>query len=147
MSDGTIKISDFGIAAAIGTTSDDDSIQGTIYYTAPETIAGSPVAISNDIYSMGIVFFELLTGQLPFDGESVEEVALKQMKKRFPEASKIVPSIPRSIDKIIIQACRKRPDERFLTSADMNQAIVAAMSDSGTFHERKGLFRKIFGFK
>ena len=147
MSDGTLKISDFGIAAPIGTVNEGDSIQGTIYYCAPEVITGAPVAIANDIYSMGVVFFELLTGQVPFDGTSVEEVAMKQMKKRFPEASKIVPSVPRSIDRIIIQACRKRIDERYLTAMDMHQAIVAAMSDTGNFHERKGLLSRIFGFK
>ncbi len=147
MSDGTLKISDFGIAAPIGTTNEGDSIQGTIYYCAPEVITGAPVAIANDIYSMGVVFFELLTGQVPFDGQSVEEVAMKQMKKRFPEASKIVPSVPRSIDRIIIQACRKRVDERYLTAMEMHQAIVAAMSDTGNFRERKGLLSRIFGFK
>ena len=147
MSDGTLKISDFGIAAPIGTTSEGDSIQGTIYYCAPEMIMGAPVAISNDIYSMGVIFYEMLTGQLPFDGQTVEEVAMKQMRKRFPEASKIVPSTPRTIDKIIIQACRKRSEERFLTAVDMNQAIVKAMSDTENFKERKGLLRKLFGFK
>ncbi len=147
MSDGTLKISDFGIAAPIGTPNEGDSIQGTIYYCAPEVITGAPVAIANDIYSMGVVFFELLTGQVPFDGSSVEEVAMKQMKKRFPEASKIVPSVPRSIDRIIIQACRKRVEERYLTAMEMHQAIVAAMSDTGNFRERKGLLSRIFGFK
>ena len=147
MSDGTLKISDFGIASSIGTANDGDSIQGTIYYCAPEMIMGEPVAISNDIYSMGIIFFELLTGQLPFDGQNVEEVVMKHLKKRFPEPSKIVPSIPRSIDKIISIACRKRAAERYVTANDMNQAIVKAMSDTDTFKERKGLLRKLFGFK
>ncbi|MBR1846285.1 MAG: serine/threonine protein kinase [Bacilli bacterium] len=147
MSDGTLKISDFGIAAPIGTTNEGDSIQGTIYYCAPEMIMGAPVAISNDIYSMGIIFYEMLTGSVPFDGQSVEEVAMKQMRKRFPEASKTVPSVPRSIDKIIIQACRKRAEERFMTAMEMNQAIVRAMSDTENFKERKGLLRKLFGFK
>ena len=147
MSDGTLKISDFGIATSIGAAAEGDSIQGTIYYCSPETIMGAPAAISNDIYSMGIIFYELLTGQVPFDGESVEEVAIKQVRRRFPEASKVVPSVPRSIDKIIIQACRKRPEERFLTAIDMNQAIVKVTSDTDNFKERKGLFRRIFGFK
>lgn len=147
MSDGTLKISDFGIAASIGTPPEGDSIQGTIYYCAPEVLVGAPSAISNDIYSMGVIFFELLTNQLPFDGETVEEVAMKQMRKRFPEASKIVPSVPRSIDRIIVQACRKRPEERYLNAVDMNQDIVRAMSDTDNFKERRGLLSKLFGFK
>ena len=147
MSDGTIKISDFGISTPIGSYCKGDTIQGTIYYCAPEVLTGAPASIANDIYSMGVVFFENLTGQLPFDGASLEEVALKQLKKRFPEPSKILPSIPKSIDKIIITACRKRPEERYPTSEAMHQAIVDAVSDKSNFMERKGILSRIFGFK
>ena len=147
MSDGTLKISDFGIAAAIGTPNEGDSIQGTVYYCAPEMLTGEPVAISNDIYSMGVIFYELLTGQVPLDGANVEEVALKIMRKKFPEPSKIVPSIPRSIDRIIIEATRKRVEERYLTAMDLNQEIVRAMSDTDNFKERRSLLSKLFGFK
>ena len=96
---------------------------------------------------MGVVFFELLTGTVPFDGQSIQEVAMKQMNKRFPEPSKIVPNIPKAIDKIIITACRKRPEERYLTAAEMHDAIADAMADRENFKERKGLLSKIFGFK
>ena len=147
MSDGTVKISDFGIAAPIGTANEGDAIQGTIYYCAPEVLTGAPTSIANDIYSMGVVFYECLTGFLPFDGNSLEEVALKQLKKRFPEPSKLVPSIPKSIDKIIITACRKRPEERYPSAIKMHDAIVEAMSDRENFKERKGILSRIFGFK
>lgn len=147
MSDGTIKISDFGIATPIGTRFNGDSIQGTIYYCAPEVLTGEPASIANDIYSMGIVFFETLTGQVPFDGASLEDVALKQIKKRFPEPSKIIPTIPKQIDKIIITACRKRPEERYPTAEAMHQALVNAISDKDNFSERKGILSRIFGFK
>ena len=138
MSDGTLKISDFGIAARIGTPNDGDSIQGTVYYCAPEVIDGGPAAVANDIYALGVIYYELLTGQVPFDGQNVEEVMIKHKRNRFPEASKTVPSVPRAVDKIIIDACRKRADERFATAYQMKQAI------SG---ERKGLLQRIFGFK
>lgn len=147
LADGTVKISDFGIAAQIGYESQDDSVPGTIYYCAPEMLTGGPASIANDIYSMGIVFYECLTGRVPFDGQTPEEVAMKQIKKRFPEPSKSVPSLPRSIDKIIITACRKRADERFVSAEQMHQAILDAMADKDNFKERKGLFSKIFGFK
>ena len=147
MSDGTVKISDFGIAAPIGSSNEGDAIQGTIYYCAPEVLTGAPTSIANDIYSMGVVFYECLTGFLPFDGSSLEEVALKQLKKRFPEPSKLVPSIPKSIDKIIITACRKRPEERYSSAAKMHDAIVEAMSDRDNFKERRGILSRIFGFK
>ena len=148
LSDGSIKISDFGIAAPIGTRSGDDAIQGTIYYCAPEVLTGAPASIANDIYSMGVVFYECLTGQVPFDGASLEEVAIKQLKKRFPEPSKLVPGLPKSIERIIITACRKRPEERYLTAAAMHEDIVEAMKDKGPFKkEKKGLLSRIFGFK
>lgn len=70
LSDGSIKISDFGIAAPIGTRSGDDAIQGTIYYCAPEVLTGAPASIANDIYSMGVVFYECLTGQVPLTGRA-----------------------------------------------------------------------------
>ncbi len=148
LSDGSIKISDFGIAAPIGTRSGDDAIQGTIYYCAPEVLTGAPASIANDIYSMGVVFYECLTGQVPFDGASLEEVAIKQLKKRFPEPSKLVPGLPKSIERIIITACRKRPEERYLTASAMHEDIVEAMKDKGSFKkEKKGLLSRIFGFK
>ncbi len=148
LSDGTIKISDFGIAAPIGTPEEGDAIQGTIYYCAPEVLTGAPASIANDIYSMGVVFYECLTGQVPFDGENLEEVALKQIKKRFPEPSRLVPSLPKSIERIIITACRKRPEERYLTSSSMHEAILEAMKDKESFRgERRGLLSRIFGFK
>lgn len=148
LSDGTIKITDFGIAAPIGYSSSGDSIQGTIYYCAPEVLTGAPASIANDVYSMGAVFYECLTGQLPFEGNSLEEVALKQIKKRFPEPSKLVPSLPKSIERIVITACRKRPEERYLTSSSMHEAILEAMKEKESWKgERKGLLSRIFGFK
>ncbi len=147
MSDGTLKIADFGIATPIGEKPKSDAIQGTIYYCSPEVLTGAPASVSNDIYSMGVLFFEILTGQVPFDGANPEEVALKQIKKRFPEPSRVIPSIPKSIDKIILTACRKSPQERYPSAKAMHDAIVKAMSDKENFKEKKGLFSRIFGFK
>lgn len=147
MSDGTVKITDFGIATPIGYASDSDAIQGTIYYCAPEVLTGAAASIANDIYSMGVVFYECLTGYLPFDGASLEEVALKQLKKRFPEPSKLMPDIPKTIDKIIITACRKRPDERYSSASAMHDAIVEAMGEGESFKDKRGILSRIFGFK
>ena len=147
MSDGTLKISDFGIAAPIGTASDGDSIQGTIYYCSPEVLTGGPALPTNDIYAMGICFYELLIGNVPFDGETLDKVALKQMKKRFPEPSRLNPSVPRTIDRIILTACRKRADERYPSAEAMHDDIVKAMADKDNFKQRRGILSKIFGFK
>ncbi|MCR5079181.1 MAG: hypothetical protein K6B65_04635, partial [Bacilli bacterium] len=88
-----------------------------------------------------------ITGQVPFDGTDPEEVALKQIKKRFIEPSKIIPSIPKSIDRIIITACRKRPDERYISAEAMHQAILSAINDKENFKERRSILSRIFGFK
>lgn len=145
--DGTVKITDFGIATPVGQKAVGDAIQGTVFYCAPEILVGKSADVQSDIYSMGIVFYELLTGQLPFEGKSPEEVAMKQIKHRFPEPSKMLPSIPRSIDKIIITACRKRPEERYQSALEMHDVILKAVSDKENFKERKGLMSKLFGFK
>ena len=147
MSDGTLKITDFGIAAPIGSKGESDAVQGTIYYVAPEALMGEPVSIASDIYSMGVVFYEILTGQLPFDGKTVDEVAVKVMKRRMIEPSKVLPTIPKSIEKIIITACRKRPEERYRSAAEMHDSIMEAMGEREGFKERKGLLSRIFGFK
>ena len=140
-------MSDFGISIPIGTLPAGDAIQGTIYYCAPEVLLGKPAEISNDIYSMGVVFFELLTGTVPFDGSTPDEVAMKQLKTRFPEASKAIPSLPHSIDKLIATACRKHPSERFITADAFREAILETMKDLDNFKERKVFFSKLFGFK
>ncbi len=147
MNDGTLKISDFGISAPIGKKEVGDAVEGTVYYCAPEVLTGKPASIANDIYSMGVVFYEILVGAVPFDGVSAEEIAMKQITKRFPEPSKKAPSIPKSIDKIIIDACRKRPEERYQSAAEMHEAIVKAMEDKEHFKEKKGILSRIFGFK
>jgi eukaryotic-like serine/threonine-protein kinase len=147
MNDGSIKIADFGISSAVGEKENGDAVSGTVYYTAPEILMGAESSIASDIYSMGVVFYEILTGGVPFDGEKVEDVALKQIKDHFPEPSKRVPDIPRSLDKIVVKACRKRPEERFSSALEMHDAIVAAMKDEKSFKERRGLLSRLFGFK
>ena len=147
MNDGTLKIADFGISAPIGRKEKGDAVEGTVYYCAPEVLTGKPASIANDIYSMGVVFYEMLVGSVPFDGVSAEDVAMKQISKRFPEPSKTVPSIPRIVDKIIITACRKRPEERYQSASEMHEAILKAMQDKENFKERKGILSRIFGFK
>ena len=147
LSDGTVKITDFGIASPVGAKEKGDSIQGTIFYCAPEIIIGQPATAESDVYSMGVLFFELLTGRVPFDGKTLEDVACKAVKQRFPEPSKIMPSVPLSIDKIIITACRKRPAERYRSALEMHDAILKAMADKENFKEKKTLLSKIFGFK
>lgn len=145
--DGSVKIADFGISTQLGEKQIGDAVTGTVYYTAPEILMGGEAGPSSDIYSMGIVFYEMLTGSIPFDGNSPEEVAIAQIKKHFPEPSRSISSIPKSLDKIVVKACRKRPEERYLSSMQMHDAIAYAMKDESSFSERKGFLARIFGFK
>ena len=144
---GELKIGDFGISTPIGTKPVGDSIQGTIYYCSPEVLMGKPAERSNDIYSMGVVFFEMLTGRIPFDGKCAEDIANRIVRSRFPEASKFMSSLPKSIDKLIAEACRKNPSERFASADEFHDAIVNFMNDKDQFKERKGLLQRLFGFK
>ena len=148
LADGSIKITDFGIASRKEeSSSDEKAVSGTVYYCAPEVLMGKDACVASDIYSMGIVFFELLTGTIPFDGATAEEIALKQIKTRFPEPSKILSSIPEALDKIIIKACRKRPEERYASSLLMHQAIEQIYSDERNFKEKRSWISRLFGFK
>lgn len=145
--DGTLKISDFGISCKIGEKPKGDAIQGTVYYCAPEVLLGEPASPCNDIYSMGVLFYEILIGAVPFDGDTPQDVAIKHMKKRFPEPIKMMPTIPESINRIIIEATRKRASERYESAEAMREDILKAMADKDGFKEKKGLLSKIFGFK
>lgn len=145
--DGSVKIADFGISTPVGEKNNGDAVSGTVYYTAPEILMGAEAGVASDIYSMGIVFYEMLTGSIPFDGNTPEEVAIAQIKKHFPEPSKTFPNIPKTVDKIVVKACRKRPEERYLSSLQMHDAILEATKDEESFKERRGFFSRLFGFK
>lgn len=147
LADGSIKISDFGIATRLGERAEGDRVPGTIFYTAPETLLSGTAIVQSDIYSMGIVFFELLTGRVPFDAGRTEEVALAHINKRMPEPSAFAPSVPRSLDRIVLKATRKRPHDRYRTSEEMRQAIEEALKSGNDFQERRGFLSRLFGFK
>lgn len=145
--DGSIKITDFGIATKIGEDTSEDAIAGTVYYCAPEILMGGKATFASDVYSMGIIFFEILTGTIPFDGTTAEEVAMAHIKKHFPEPSKYLTSIPKSLDKIVIKACRKRPEERYANAFLMMEDIKKVLADKDNFKEKKSLLSRLFGFK
>lgn len=145
--DGSIKIADFGISSKLGEKAEGDAVPGTVYYCAPEILMGQMAGVGSDIYSMGIIFFEILTGTVPFDGDGAEEIALAQIKKHFTEPSKLLPSIPKTLDKIVVKACRKRPEERYKSAKEMHDALVDVLQEKENFAEKKSFFAKIFGFK
>ena len=145
--DGSVKISDFGISTLIGEKTKGDGVSGTIYYTAPEIILGKECGVYSDIYSMGIVFYELLTGSVPFDASTPEEVALMHVKRHLQEPSRLNPLVGKPLDLIVIKATRKRPEERYHSAMEMHDAIAEALKNGNSYKEKRGLLSRLFGFK
>ena len=129
--DGQIKITDFGIAMALNATqlTQTNSVMGSVHYLPPEQAAGKGCTIQSDIYSMGIIFYELLTGELPFKGDSAVEIALKQMKDPLPDVHKMNKDIPQSIENIILKATAKNPKNRYQNVREMYQDLLTALND------------------
>ena len=123
--DGTIKITDFGIAMALNSTqlTQTNSVMGSVHYLPPEQASGKGCTIKSDIYSMGILFYELLTGNLPFKGDNAVEIALKHLKEPIPSVRKQNPSIPQSIENIILKATAKNPKNRYNDVKEMNRDL------------------------
>ena len=127
---GKVKITDFGIAVALSATAltQTNSVLGSVHYLSPEQARGGKATKLSDIYSLGIVFYELLTGQLPFTGQSPVSIALKHLQDDTPSVRKLNPSIPQSVENIILQSTAKDPFYRYSSVAEMQDAIVVALN-------------------
>ncbi len=145
--DGTVKISDFGISTEIGEKIVGDTVDGTVEYSAPEILTGKTSTPSADIYAIGIVFFEILVGRLPFTGKKTEDVAMKQIYNPMPLASEIRKDIPKTFDEVIIRATKKRPEERYSSAKEFKEALEKAVEEAGQIKEKRGILSRIFGFK
>lgn len=132
LDNGLIKITDFGIAMALNSTqlTQTNSVMGSVHYLPPEQAAGKGSTIRSDIYSMGVLMYELLTGEVPFKGDNAVEIALKHMKEPFPSIRKKMPEIPQSIENIILKATAKNPENRYKDAREMHQDIITAMDES-----------------
>lgn len=129
--DGCIKITDFGIAMALNSTqlTQTNSVMGSVHYLPPEQASGKGSTFRSDIYSMGILFYELLTGSLPFKGENAVEIALKHMRDPLPSVRKNNPAIPQSVENIIMKATAKNPKNRYASAEEMRQDLLTALND------------------
>ena len=136
--DGQIKITDFGIAMALNSTqlTQTNSVMGSVHYLPPEQANGKGSTIKSDIYSMGIIFYELLTGSLPFKGENAVEIALKQMKEPLPSLREDNPSIPVSVENVILKATAKNPKNRYSDSRAMHDDLLTVLDDSRINEEK-----------
>ena len=117
---GVAKITDFGIARAFGQPSESEErgVIGSVYYLSPEQAAGKPVTAQSDLYSLGVVLFEMLTGQLPYDGDTPAEVARQHLTSPTPSARRYDPEIPYDLDAIVTKALAKNPLLRYKTDDD-----------------------------
>lgn len=118
---GRVKVTDFGIARAVTSTTitQTGSVVGSVHYFSPEHAKGVVTGEKSDLYSLGIVIYQMLTGQLPFLGESPISVALKHLQEEFEEPSAVNPLIPQSVENIILKSMRKNPNERYQSALEM----------------------------
>lgn len=121
------KVTDFGLARALGASAMDDGevVWGTPAYFAPEQAAGDRVLPATDVYAMGIILYEMLTGQVPFRGKDDQEVARKQLYEAHVPVDKINPSIPEPLARIVDAAMAKNVNERFLTADHLREALIS----------------------
>ncbi len=129
--DGQIKITDFGIAMALNSTqlTQTNSVMGSVHYLPPEQASGKGSTIKSDIYSMGIIFYELLSGSLPFRGDNAVEIALKHMRDPLPSLREENSSIPQSIENIILRATAKNPKNRYEDARSMHDDLLTALNE------------------
>jgi len=127
--EGNVKITDFGIAMALSATSitQTNSVLGSVHYLSPEQARGGMATKKSDIYSLGIVMFELLTGRLPFSGESAVSIALKHLQSETPSLRRWNPDIPQSVENIVLKATAKDPFRRYESLEDMDDALMSAL--------------------
>ena len=128
--DGRVRVTDFGIARA-GTSdiTETGSVMGTAQYLSPEQAQGRPVDERADLYAIGIVLYELLTGQVPFDADSPVTVALKQVSEMPVPPAELVPAIPPAIDAVVLHALEKDPDRRWQNADEFIAALETARAE------------------
>lgn len=128
--DGTAKVTDFGIAVAFAETSltQTNSMLGSVHYLSPEQARGSKATIQSDIYAMGIIFFEMLTGHIPYDGDSAVTIALQHFQKPLPSVIDENPSVPQSLENVVIKATAKKLTDRYQTVSEMYVDLLSSLS-------------------
>ena len=142
LENGLIKITDFGIAMALNSTqlTQTNSVMGSVHYLPPEQANGKGSTLKSDIYSMGIVMYELLTGKLPYRGDNAVEIALKHLKEPMPSIREEFPNIPQSVANIIMIATAKNPKNRYNDAREMYEDLKTCL-DSSRSKEKPAIFK------
>lgn len=135
---GHIKVTDFGIAMALSSTTitHTNSVLGSVHYLSPEQARGGLSTKKSDIYSLGIVLFELLTARTPFEGESAVSIALKHLQSETPSVKRWNPAVPQSLENVVLKATAKDPFHRYETAEDMESDLRTAF-DPDRMNEQK----------
>ncbi len=138
LENGLVKITDFGIAMAMNSTqlTQTNSVMGSVHYLPPEQASGKGATLQSDIYSIGILFYELLTGKLPFKGENAVEIALKHLKEPLPSIREEIPNIPQSVENIIIKATAKNPKNRYNDAREMHDDLKTCLDETRKNEEK-----------
>lgn len=126
--EGKVKVTDFGIAKAATSNTITSNVMGSVHYTSPEQARGGYSDEKSDIYSLGITMFEMLTGRVPFNGETTVAIAIKHIQEEMPSPREYVPEIPISVEQIVCKCCQKSPDRRYQSMAelvaDLKQSLI-----------------------
>lgn len=130
--DGTVKVTDFGIALALSQYSitQTNSLLGSVHYMSPEQAKGGMATQASDIYSLGIMLYELLTGQVPFNGETPVSIALKHFREDLPSVREKNPDVPQALENVVLKATVKEPTLRYETAQEMRQDLLTALDPS-----------------
>ena len=125
-----VKITDFGIAIALSDTSitQTNTLLGSVHYLSPEQARGSSATIKSDIYALGVVLYELITGTVPFNGESAVSIALKHFQEAFPRVKDTVDYVPQSLENVVLKATTKNPTDRYNSVEEMHQDLTTSLS-------------------
>lgn len=146
--DGTVKLGDFGISVLINSplnVNENKKVMGTVQYLAPELVYGKKPSFQSDIYALGMTFYEIVTGKVPFDAIDPTEVASMQVKKEVPSPLKVIPTLPKEIERIILKCLEKDLAKRYKTVEELKKDIFEFYKTDSKKKKKGTFFAKIFG--
>lgn len=127
--DGKVKLSDFGIAKATNSNTITSNVMGSVHYSSPEQVRGGFSNAKSDIYSLGVTLYEMVTGRVPFDGETTVSIAIKHLQEEIEPPTKYTPNLPYSLEQIILKCTQKSPDRRYNDMAELIADLKHSLMD------------------